>query len=285
MRTVARIFVVAALFAAAAPGLAQAPKAEAEAITVPFELLPSRHMLLDVKINGKGPYKLIFDTGAPLNLVNSRVGKDSGAIKRKKGGGGFGFGLFGGVSQVEVDKLQVGDVTAADLPAVIMDHPTVATISNAFEDEYGKIEGIIGFPFFARYATTVDYQKKELILKPTDYKPADTLDALMKNLMSAGDRQGKPRVVGAAGLWGFSVRAADDDGPGVMVREVFKDSPAAEAGLKPGDRMLTLDGRWTDTVADAYLAASLVRPGRTAAVVVERDGKQVTLKVTPAKGY
>ena len=41
----------------------------------------------------------------------------------------------------------------------------------------------------------------------------------------------------------------------------------------------------TDSVADAYLAASLVKPGRAAAVVVKRDGKDVTVSVTPSKGY
>jgi hypothetical protein len=272
------------LIAAAAPSPAQAPKADAKPVVVPFKLLPSRHMLIEVKLNGNGPYKMIFDTGAPLNLVNQRVGKDSGVLKKKKAGGGFGFGLFGGMSQVEVDKLQVGGVTAEDLPAIVMDHPTVGAISDAFEDEYGKIEGIIGFPFFARYATTVDYQKKELTLKPNGYKPADYIGDLMDRLMSASEKGNKPRVVGAAGLWGFSVRKADDK-PGVVIKDVFQDSPAATAGLKSGDRMLTLDGRWTDSVGDAYIAASLVKPGRAAAVVVKRDGKEVMLQVTPTKGY
>jgi hypothetical protein len=285
MRTTTTFLAVTVLFAAAAPCPAQAPeKPDARPVTVPFQLLPSRHMLLEVKVNGKGPYKLIFDTGAPLNLLSNRVGKESGALKRKKSGG-FGFGLFGGVSQVEVDKLEVGGLTAEDLPAVIMDHPTVGAISDAFEDEFGKIDGIVGFPFFGRFATTIDYQKKRLTFRPTDYKPGDFLNDMTKSLLAAGDKQGKPRVVGAAGLWGFSVQKADDDGPGVVVKEVYEGGPAAASGLKAGDRMLTLDGRWTDSVTDAYLAASLVKPGRAAAVVVKRGDKEVTIKVTPAKGY
>jgi hypothetical protein len=286
MRTATMFLATVGLFAAAAPCPAQEPaKPDANPVTVPFKLLPSRHILIDVKINGKGPYKLIFDTGAPLNLLSSRVGKESGAIKRKKAGGGFGFGLFGGVSQVEVAKLEVGGLTAEDLPAVVMDHPTVRAISDAFEDEYGKIEGIVGFPFFGRYATTIDYQKKQFTFKPTDYKPGDFLNDMTRSILAVGDKQGQPRVVGAAGLWGFSVRAADDGGPGVVVKEVYESGPVAAAGLKAGDRMLTLDGRWTDSVADAYLAASLVKPGRSAAVVVKRDGKEVKLTVTPTKGY
>jgi S1-C subfamily serine protease len=37
-------------------------------------------------------------------------------------------------------------------------------------------------------------------------------------------------------------------------------------------------------VADTFLAASMVKPGRSAAVVVQRDGKEVKLTVKPGKG-
>jgi hypothetical protein len=279
-----RTLTLGLLLAVAAPTYAQAPpKAEANPTVVPFTLLPSRHMLLEVKVNGKGPYKLIFDTGAPINLISSRLAKDAGLVKKGKGGGGFS--LLGGLNQLDVDKLEVGGVAAEKLPAVVMDHPTVKAISDAFEDEYGVIDGIVGFPFFGRFSTTIDYQKKEMAFTPTDYKPGDYLGDLTRNLMSAADRKAEPKVVGAAGLWGFAVAAADDDRPGVVVTKVHADGPAARAGLKADDRVLTIDGRWADTVADAYLAASLVRPGREVAVVVKRDGKEVTVKVTPTKGY
>jgi len=281
MRT--KLLLAALTLGFALPCSAQEPVKPADKpVSVAFVLLPSRHMLLDVKVNGKGPYKLIFDTGAPINLLSTTLAKDAGLIKKKGGGG---FGLFGGMNQIDVDKLEVGGVIAEKLPSVVMDHPTVRAISDAFEDEYGRIDGIVGFPFFGRYSTTVDYQKKELILKPTNYKPGDYMEDLTRNLMAA-DKQNKPKIVGAAGLWGFAVeKAKSDDAAGVVVKEVFADGPAAEAGLKAGDRILTLDGRWTDTVGDAYLAASLVKPGRSAALVVKRDGKEMTFKVTPTKGY
>src|SRR5262249_30605019 len=43
-------------------------KEETKPVVVPFETLPSGHMTVMVKLNGKGPYKLIFDTGAPTLL-------------------------------------------------------------------------------------------------------------------------------------------------------------------------------------------------------------------------
>ena len=48
--------------------------------------------------------------------------------------------------------------------------------------------------------------------------------------------------------------------------------------------MLSLDGRWTTSVADVYQAAADVKPGRECAVVVLRNGKEATLAVTPADG-
>ena len=276
---------LAAFVLSSVPAFAQAPpqKAEAKAVAVPFTLLPSRHMLLEVKINDKGPYKLIFDTGAPMNLLTPRLAKSSGMMKNAKSGG---FSLFGGMNQIDIDKLEVGGVVAEKLPSVVMDHPTVKAISDAFEDDFGIIDGIVGFPFFGRYATTVDYQKKELTLKPTDYKPGDYMQDLTKNLLASGDRKNDPKVIGSAGLWGVTFEKETGDAEaGVTVKEVFAKSPAEAAGLKAGDRIVLIDGRWSDTIADAYIAASLVKPGREAAIEVKRDGKIVKVKLTPVKGY
>ena len=103
-----------------------------------------------------------------------------------------------------------------------------------------------------------------------------------------GDARGgkpQPRIAAPAALWGLELaKAGKDEAEGVDVKEVFAGTPAADAGLKAGDRVLTIDGRWTDTLPDAYLAASYVKPGKPAAVVVKRDGKEVKLSVSPKIG-
>jgi len=57
--------------------------------------------------------------------------------------------------------------------------------------------------------------------------------------------------------------------------------PAEQSGLKPGDLVVTIDGTpvatWTE-LSDIVQASK----GRTLAVVVERDGAQIPLQVTPA---
>ncbi|WP_231923893.1 M50 family metallopeptidase [Microcella alkaliphila] len=67
------------------------------------------------------------------------------------------------------------------------------------------------------------------------------------------------------------------------VQECGPDTPVApgnEAGLLPGDRVLSIDGRtiteWQD-ISDAIRPAA----GRTIPVVVERDGEEVSLRLTP----
>src|SRR5262249_61540860 len=45
-------------------------KAKAPAV-VPFEMLATNHMVVRARINGQGPYRLIFDIGAPITLVSN----------------------------------------------------------------------------------------------------------------------------------------------------------------------------------------------------------------------
>src|SRR4051794_16511392 len=66
MKTYLSLFAVALL---AAPGFCQ----DAEKIVVPFDTIKSRHMIVDIMVNGKGPFTLVFDTGAPLTLVSAKL--------------------------------------------------------------------------------------------------------------------------------------------------------------------------------------------------------------------
>jgi membrane-associated protease RseP (regulator of RpoE activity) len=183
------------------------------------------------------------------------------------------------MGEVKIKSLEVGGQKATDAPAIVMDHPTVEVIAR----KLGPIHGIVGFPFFARFKMTVDYQAKTLTFEPSTYKPPDVMRALMTVLLSGG---AGTKVLAPAGQWGIVPQAKPpgDDEAGVTVKKVVPGSAAAEAGLKPGDRILTLDGRWTDSVEDLYAAAGAVKAGTPAVVKVKRAGKEVELKVTPMTG-
>jgi hypothetical protein len=240
-------------------------------VVVPFELLKTQHMTIQVKINGKGPYRLIFDTGAPVTLINNKVAKEAGVFPKDFRPPFFAF--FGSMGQFKIKSLGVGDLKLENVDTMVMDHPTVAAISNAL----GPIEGIVGFNFFAKYSMTLDYQAKTMTFVPSTFQPPDMMENLMKILMAGNTTR---KVLAPAGLLGLKVSKDQGDAePGVTVKTVFVGSPAAAAGIKAGDRMLTLDNRWTDTPSDCYAAASKVIPGTPVRARIVRDGKEVDLQV------
>ncbi|HVM11812.1 MAG TPA: site-2 protease family protein, partial [Actinomycetota bacterium] len=57
-------------------------------------------------------------------------------------------------------------------------------------------------------------------------------------------------------------------------------SPAAQAGLRPGDRFVEVDGRPVQDY-DEFVEYTRARPGQEIEVVVERDGRRVPLRLTP----
>jgi hypothetical protein len=252
------------------------PAQDVKPVVVPFETLPSGHMAVMVKVNGKGPYKLIFDTGAPITLMNNKIAKEADLLKGAKRPL---IALFGSMGDVKVKDMEVGGQKLENSTAIIMDHPTVEAISKAF----GPIDGIVGFPFFARFKMTLDYKAKTMTFVPSGYDPPDVMKSLQAALMAtSGDG---PLVLTTSATWGLTVNKKDgDEADGVTVVKVLKDGPAEKAGLKAGDRLLTLDGRWTESIADTYAAVAAVRPGTETVAVVKRDGKEVKLTIKPIPG-
>lgn len=252
------------------------PKAAAKAV-VPFVMLPTNHMLVEAKINGKGPYRLIFDLGAPITLLSNRASEASGVVDADAPRA-FLFGMRG---EAQIDRLEAGELKAEKLPAVVFDHPVLTALGDVIGR---RIDGIMGFTLFARYRTTIDYETHKMTFEPVDYRVRDLLKDLPDRML--GPKVARERVLSPLGVWGLKLGRPTGglDDPGVPVAAVVEDSPAHRGGLKPGDVITTLDGRWTATVADVFAAAADAEPGHPAEVVILRDGKEMTLSVTPADG-
>jgi serine protease Do len=71
---------------------------------------------------------------------------------------------------------------------------------------------------------------------------------------------------------------AKDHG-GVLISDVMPDSPAAKAGLEPGDILLEFNGKKTEDPADLQRAVGLTVPGTTATAKVWRDRSERTLEL------
>lgn len=262
------------------PSRAKTQSSPSAPLKVPFELLKTQHMVVNIKVNGKGPYRVIFDTGAPTSLLSNKVMREA-KLKPSRNFKQPTLPIFGARGLYELETLEIGEVKAEKLSTMVMDHPTVVAISSVV----GPIEGILGFTFFARYRTTIDYEKKVMTLEPTTFQPPDAMQALMKKMLAPKSVREAASILAPAALLGVRVAKAEgDENPGVTIEEVWKDSPAAQAGLRKGDRLLTLGRRWTDSIADCYVAASRLRPGVEAEATVLRNGQRVQLKLRPRPG-
>ncbi|MBK8480564.1 MAG: RIP metalloprotease RseP [Proteobacteria bacterium] len=88
----------------------------------------------------------------------------------------------------------------------------------------------------------------------------------------------------------FIFFAAQSSLPPPVIGKVLPDEPAAEAGLRPGDRILSIDGRsvryWTDREAAGGGLWSVTHniapyPGTALRIAIKRSGQQLERFVTP----
>ena len=177
-----------------APAKTSPPARATAKAVVPFSMLPSNHMMVQATINGKGPYRLIFDLGAPITLLSNQVSEASGVVKADAPRS-FLFSMRG---EAEVAKLQVGDLTATKLPVIVFDHPALKILGEVLGH---PVDGIIGFTFFARYRTTIDYQANQMTFEPIDFPIRDLLRELPNRL--AGPKTIRRRVLAPGGFWGL----------------------------------------------------------------------------------
>jgi serine protease Do len=69
------------------------------------------------------------------------------------------------------------------------------------------------------------------------------------------------------------------DTKGVLISDVMADSPAAKAGLQPGDILLEFDGKKMEAPADLQRAVGFTAPGATAKMKVLREKSEKTFEV------
>jgi hypothetical protein len=196
-----------------------------------------------------------------------------------KNSGRSSFSMLGPTTQTKLNVLELGSLRAEQVPVIVIDHPTVEAASKVL----GPIEGILGFPFFARYKMTLDYRARRMTFIPSGYQPKDVIQALMATLISR-ERPART-VLGSAALWGLQVdKKAGDTEPGVDIATVFPNSAAFRAGLRSGDRLLVLDDHWTDSVEDCFRAAASVKAGAEGTVLIHRSGENMEFVVKPTQG-
>ena len=116
-------------------------------------------IIVSVKINGRGPYDFVLDTGATFTCVDDALADE---LKLPEWKGGFGtvvVGPAGGAMKLlKIDTLEVGDAKASGLVACSLDLDRIAPPGLG-------IHGLVGLNFLKPYRVTIDFEKKSLRLE------------------------------------------------------------------------------------------------------------------------
>jgi len=135
--------------------------------------------VVEVKLNGQGPFAFMIDTGAGmqadidvsvaarLNLrANGRVlnGDPSGLNDRE-------------VSTATIDSLTIGSAAGAR-SGVEFRNVTALVRQHRITKDYPDVDGILGFALFADYLLTLDYPAMQVTLSRGALPPANRTDIL-----------------------------------------------------------------------------------------------------------
>ncbi|MGH7086434.1 MAG: S1C family serine protease, partial [Acetobacteraceae bacterium] len=110
--------------------------------------------------------------------------------------------------------------------------------------------------------------------------PSDTVSRIVAELRAEGRiRRG---WLGAAvgSLAGPDAAAAGIGSSGVLVNEVVPGGPASQAGLRPGDVVLEVNGTPVADPDAMIRAVASIRPGRRVRLLISRGGQRFDLPVT-----
>jgi predicted aspartyl protease len=198
-------------------------------------------MVIDVGSNGSLSLTKAF---VDKNRLRQRVGP----TVRRTGGGGVGGSTTSDMGRIA--SLSIGGIELA--------RPLV----NLFGDSAGALsvssswEGNIGGAILRRFTVFLDYQDRRMIFEPN----ATVHDAF------------------EADMSGLLLRL-DDSLTTMFVETVAAGSPAAEAGIAPGDEIVSADGVAGSQTLLGELRERLRRPGERVVFVVRRGGEEKQIEI------
>jgi len=265
---------------------------------VPYRLTDTNHFLVRVRINHKGPFNFLVDSGAPALFIATETAKKIG-LKPDRAE----FWTL-------VDRLDFEGGAQLNGVKARIDDPFQLVGMNALGLPGASIDGILGFTILARFRLEIDLTKDRMIWTRLDHEPRDppvpkhkpgegagappgvqamnVLGPLAKGFAFLMGKQPEeerhPR--GFLGLeWSEQVEAGRKQ---IKVQGVLKDSPAAHGGLRPGDHILRINNRAIEGLKEARAALAEVRPGDIVPLVVHRgsgtDGRELRLTFTAGEG-
>ena len=255
------------------------PKPPAGAVNVPYRLTDTKHVMVRVKMNGKGPYNLILDTGAPAMFITTKVAKEVG-LKNPKGWSDFESLVLEGGLKIKKARCRGEDLFQLDG-------------MNSLGLAGYELHGVIGYELLARFRITYDFTKDKIEWVPLDFKP-DRLQGV------GGGGQGSLEMIGPiikvfGGLMGiqpnfnavgrgFTGVVLKDEKDAVIVDAVWPGSPAEKAGLKVGDRIVQTKSKEIAKAADLHAITAKLKVGDKLTFEITRAGETKSITVELGKG-
>jgi predicted aspartyl protease len=125
------------------------------AVELPFEML-SGHIYVRLNLNGKGPYRMLLDSGA-INVALPELVEDLGlktASPATAGGSSDDSGSVH-IDRIDVAGIAIEDQTFAVIPLAEFMHRV---------EGLDDVAGVIGFELFRRFPVKIDYQSSRITL-------------------------------------------------------------------------------------------------------------------------
>jgi serine protease DegQ len=262
--------------------LPAAPLWAGDKAEVPYKLTATNHVMVRVKINGKGPFNLILDTGAPAVFVTKAVAKKAKIdIDNKGWGNPDSFQIEGGLT-VPAARVRVEDLFQLDG----MNGMGLAGV---------ELHGVIGYNVLAKYKVEYDFTADKIGFEYLpDFTPP-ALEPIAGGKTAGGGLEALgPMMKMMASMMGIKPNFATvprgfvgveiDDADGVVVRKVLPGSPADKAGLKVGDKLESVKSVSIDGSRDLARALAKAGVGSKIKVEVKRGGKAEELTIVLGGG-
>jgi hypothetical protein len=266
----------------APPLWADEARPAAKSYEVPYRLTNFNHIMVRAKINGKGPFNFIVDTGAPALFVSTAAAKKAGAKADDHGWGKF-------------DRFEVEGGVVVDKARGRIEDPFQLEGMNGMGLAGVELHGMIGYTILARYRITFDCTRSKMTWVPLDFDPPapkglggkpgtaglNAMGAIMKLLGAFIGKKATPDVR----LRPFLGADLEEGKKGVVVKAVLPKGPADAGGLRPGDRLLEFTRRTVREVEDVQRYLGRLEPGNKVEALIERDGQEKTQTITVGEGF
>jgi len=125
-------------------------------IEVPFEFV-HKQIVVQVKVNGKGPFSMLLDTDTDPSAIDSGTARDLGLSVGTSGSRASGSGTeVNTVYPTTLGTVELGSVIAKQVAAATID---LSKISQRLER---PIQGVLGFSFLKDRIVQIDYPNSTL---------------------------------------------------------------------------------------------------------------------------